>query len=54
MKLYGQNRRISIVEIEAILLFNVVGLMLRPTFEDGWYELTYHWLNQGRMADEFS
>ena len=35
MKLYGQNRRISIVEIEAILLFNVVGLMLRPTFEDG-------------------
>ena len=38
MKLYGQNRCISIVEIKAILLFNVVGLMLRPTFEDGWYE----------------
>ena len=33
--LYGQNGRVSIVDIEEILLLNVVGLMLRIGFEDG-------------------
>ena len=38
MKVYGQNGRVSIVDIEEILLFNVVGLMLRTGFEDACYE----------------
>ena len=37
MLLYGQNRRVS--DIEEILLFKVVGLMLRTGFEDTCYEL---------------
>ena len=37
MKLYGQNGRVSIVAIEEILLFKVIGLMLRTGFEDGSY-----------------
>ena len=37
MWLYGQNGRVSIVEIEEIFLFNVVGLMLRTGFEDACY-----------------
>ena len=37
MKLYGQNGRVSIVVIEEILLFKVIGLMLRTGFEDGSY-----------------
>ena len=32
------NGRVSIVGIEEILLFNVVGLMLCTGFEDGCYE----------------
>ena len=38
MQLYDQNGRISIVDIEEILLFNVVGLMLRTSFEDACQE----------------
>ncbi|RMX47906.1 hypothetical protein pdam_00010622 [Pocillopora damicornis] len=37
-RLYSQNGRVSIVDIEEILLFNVVCLMLRTGFEDGCYE----------------
>ena len=33
MWLYGQNGRVSIVDIEDILLFKVVGLFLCPSFE---------------------
>ena len=40
MWLYGQNRRVSIVAIEEILLFKVVGVMLHLGFEDGYYEHT--------------
>ena len=40
MWLYGQNRLVSIVAIEEILLFKVVGLMLHYGFEDGYYEHT--------------
>lgn len=40
MWLYGQNRLVSIVAIEEILLFKVVGLMLHLDFEDGYYEHT--------------
>ena len=38
MKLYGQIVRVSIVVIEDILLFSVVGPILRTGFEDGCYE----------------
>ena len=38
MQLYGQNRRVSIVVIEEILLFKVVGLILRLGFKDGCHE----------------
>ena len=38
MKLYGQIVRVSIVVIEDILLFSVVGSILRTGFEDGCYE----------------
>ena len=39
MKLYGQKGRVSIVDIEDILLFNVVGLIMpRSGFEDTSYE----------------
>ena len=35
---YGQNGRVSIVVTEEILLFKVVGLLLRLGFEDACYE----------------
>ena len=38
MLLYDQNGRVSIVVMEKILLFKVVGLMLHLVFEDGCYE----------------
>ena len=38
MKLYGQIVCVSIVVIEKILLFSVVGPILRIGFEDGCYE----------------
>ena len=38
MKVYGQNGRVSIVDIEEILLFNVVGLILRTGFENACYK----------------
>ena len=38
MLLYNQNGRVSIVFMEEILLFKVVGLMLHLLFEDGCYE----------------
>ena len=38
MLLYDQNGRVSIVVMEEILLFKVVGLMLHLVFEDGCYE----------------
>ena len=38
MQLNGQNGRVSIVNIEEILLFNDVGLMLRTGFDDACYE----------------
>ena len=38
MLLYDQNGRVSIVFMEEILLFKVVGLMLHLVFEDGCYE----------------
>ena len=41
MQLYGQNGRVSIVDIEEILLLNVVGPMLRTSrtvLEGGCYE----------------
>ena len=38
MWLFGQNGRGSIVDVEEILLFNVVGLMLRTGFKDACYE----------------
>ena len=38
MLLYGPNGRVSIVVIGEILLFKVVGLMLRFGFEDGCHE----------------
>ena len=38
MLLYGQNGCVSIVVIEEILLFNVIGLMLCTGFEAGCYE----------------
>ena len=38
MKLYGQIVCVSIVVIEKILLFSVVGPILRTGFEDGCYE----------------
>ena len=38
MQLCSQNGRVSIVDIEEILLFNVVGLVLRTGFEDGCFE----------------
>ena len=38
MLLYNQNGRVSIVFMEEILLFKVVGLMLHLVFEDGCYE----------------
>ena len=38
MQLRSQNGRVSIVDIEEILLFNVVGLVLRTGFEDGCFE----------------
>ena len=40
MWLYGQNGRVSLFDIEEILLFNVVGLMLRTGFEDACFEHT--------------
>ena len=36
--LSGQKGRSSIVDVEEILLFNVVGLMLRTGFKDACYE----------------
>ena len=36
--MYGQNGRFSIVVIEEILFFKVVGLTLRFGFEDGCHE----------------
>ena len=38
MLLYGQNGRVSIIVMEEIFLFKVVGLMLHLVFEDGCYE----------------
>ena len=38
MKLHNQNGRVSIVDIEEILFFNVVSLVLRTGFEDACYE----------------
>ena len=38
MLLYGQDGCVSIVNIEKILLFNVLGLMLRTGFQEGCYE----------------
>ena len=38
MLLYDQNGRVSIVVMEEILLFKVVGLMLHLVFEDSCYE----------------
>ena len=38
MKLYGQIVCVSIVVVEEILLFSVVGLILRTGFEDGCYK----------------
>ena len=38
MLLYDQNGHVSIVVMEEILLFKVVGLMLHLVFEDGCYE----------------
>ena len=38
MWLYVQNGRVSIVDIEEILLFNVVGSMLSTGCEDACYE----------------
>ena len=37
MQPYGQDGCVSIVNIEEILLFNVVGLMLRTGFQEGCY-----------------
>ena len=36
--MYGQNGRVSIVDIENIIFFDVIGLMLRTGFEDACYE----------------
>ena len=36
--LYSQNGRVSIVDIEEIILFSVIGLVLRTYFEDTCYE----------------
>ena len=38
MWLYVENGRVSIVVIEEILLFNVIGPLLRTGFEDAFYE----------------
>ena len=38
MKLHNQIGRVSFVDIEEILFFNVVGLVLRTGFEDACYE----------------
>ena len=38
MSLNGQNGRVLIVDMEEILLFNVVGRILRTGFKDACYE----------------
>ena len=38
MWLYGQNERVSIVDIDEILLFDAVGVALPTGFEDACYE----------------
>ena len=53
MWLFGQNGRGSIVDVEEILLFNVVGLMLRTGFKDAYYE-HLSLVKPGKDNQEFS
>ena len=59
MQLSGQNGRVSIVNIEEILLFNDVGLVLRTGFDDACYKRISlvksgednHWSQPKKNAD---
>ena len=48
MLLYNQNGRVSIVFMEEILLFKVVGLMLHLASKTA-VTNTYHWSNLGNL-----
>ena len=49
MQLYGQNGHVSIVDIEEILLFKVVGLCSVPASKTS---NTCNWTNRGKMANK--